>query len=82
MLLKPYVLILGLAAFFVLAIAVMRALKSRPDGTDGSRAPLYAKKVLNDKEQVIYWRLVSTFPDHVILAQVALSQLLGVEIGN
>lgn len=80
--LKPYVLILGIAAFLILAIAVMRTLKARPGDNHGGRAPLYAKKVLNDKEQVIYWRLVSTFPDHVILAQVALSQLLGVEKGT
>lgn len=80
--LKPYVLILGLAASFIIAIAVLRALKSRPSDSHDSRAPLYAKKVLNDKEQMIYWRLLSTFPDHVILAQVALSQLLGVEKGT
>lgn len=80
--LKPYILILGLAVFFVFAIAILRALKGRPDDSHDSRAPLYAKKVLNDKEQVLYWRLIYTFPDHVILAQVALSQLLGVEKGT
>lgn len=82
MLLKPYVLILGLAAFFILAIAVMRALRGRPSDSHGSRAPLYAKKVLDDREQMLYWRLVSTFPDHVVLAQVALSQVLRVEKGT
>lgn len=80
--LKSYVWIVGFALFLVLAVSIMRVLKGRPaDGTTG-RAPLYAKKLLNDKEQVLYWRLVSTFPDHVVLAQVALSQLLGVEKGT
>lgn len=81
-LLKPYVWILGLAVFFVLVIVVMRALKGRPGDSHGTRAPLYAKKVLDEREQVLYWRLVSTFPDHVVLAQVALSQMLRVEKGT
>lgn len=45
--------------------------------------PFYAKKyVLSRAEQTLYFRLVKTLPDHIILAQVQLSQLLMVEKGN
>jgi very-short-patch-repair endonuclease len=38
--------------------------------------------VLGEREQVLYWRLVGAFPKHVVLAQVSLSQLLGVQKGT
>lgn len=40
--------------------------------------PVTAKPLLSRPEQVLYGRLVRAFPGHVILAQVALSQLLTV----
>lgn len=45
--------------------------------------PFFAKKtVLSQVEQILYWRLIKALPDHVILAQVQLSQLLGVKSGE
>jgi very-short-patch-repair endonuclease len=44
--------------------------------------PFYAKKPLSRPEQVLYFRLVQALPDHIILAQVQLSRLLGVKKGN
>lgn len=38
--------------------------------------PVTAKQLLNRPEQVLYGRLVRAFPGHIVLAQVALSQLL------
>jgi Protein of unknown function (DUF2726) len=38
--------------------------------------PVTAKPLLSRAEQVLYGRLVRAFPGHVILAQVALSQML------
>lgn len=38
--------------------------------------PVTAKRLLSRPEQELYGRLVRSFPGHVILAQVALSQLL------
>ena len=38
--------------------------------------PVTAKPLLSRPEQVLYGRLVHAFPGHIILAQVALSQLL------
>ena len=41
--------------------------------------PFYAKKPLSTPEQVLYFRLVSALPDHIVLAQVQLSRFLGVK---
>lgn len=44
--------------------------------------PFYAKKPLSSPEQVLYFRLCKALPGHVVLAQVALSRILGVKRGN
>jgi hypothetical protein len=44
--------------------------------------PLFAKKPLGPAEQELYRRLAKALPEHFILAQVRLSQLLGVKKGN
>lgn len=44
--------------------------------------PFYSKKPLSAPEQVLYFRLTKALPDHIILAQVQLSRLLGVKKGN
>ncbi|MGH8637025.1 MAG: DUF2726 domain-containing protein, partial [Burkholderiales bacterium] len=43
--------------------------------------PFYAKKVLTQPEQVLYHRLVAAMPEHIVLAQVQLSRVLGVKKG-
>ncbi len=45
--------------------------------------PFYAKKsVLTKVEQILYFRLIKALPEKIILAQVQLSQLLGVKSGE
>lgn len=44
--------------------------------------PVFPKKVLSPVEQQLYHRLVRAFPDHIVLAQVAFSQLVGVKKGE
>ena len=44
--------------------------------------PVFPKQVLSPVEQQLYHRLVHAFPDHVVLAQVAFSQLVGVKKGE
>lgn len=44
--------------------------------------PVYARRVLSPNEQACFHRLRAAFPDHVVLAQVSLSQLLGVKKGH
>jgi hypothetical protein len=43
--------------------------------------PFYAKRVLSPPEQILYHRLIKALPDHVVLAQVQVSRVLGVKKG-
>ncbi len=44
--------------------------------------PFYARKTLSRPEQVLYFRLTKVLPDHIVLAQVHFSRLLGVKKGS
>ena len=43
--------------------------------------PFYVKKLLTQPEQILYHRLVKALPDHIVLAQVQVSRILGVKKG-
>lgn len=43
--------------------------------------PFYVRRPLSQPEQVLYHRLVRTLPDHIVLAQVQVSRVLGVKKG-
>jgi hypothetical protein len=73
-------LALGSVALVVAGIELNRFIPSG-QGKSG-RWPLYSRRLLNDREQILYQRLVATFPDHIVRAQVALSQLLGIKKGE
>lgn len=59
---------------------VVRALKPRDLNDDAW--PFYAKKPLSAPEQVLYFRLCKALPDQIVLVQVALSRMLGVNKGH
>lgn len=69
--------------FLALAVAVLAVLKKK--GFFGKEAdeawPFYAKKPLSRAEQVLYHRLVEALPEHIVLAQVQASRVLGVKKG-
>ena len=44
--------------------------------------PFYVKKPLSQPEQVLYHRLVKALPEHIVLAQVQVSRVLGVKRGS
>lgn len=67
-------ILLGVAAAIVLSLVAVIAFLRRPGSTKA--LPVTAKPLLSKPEQVLYGRLVRAFPGHIILAQVALSQLL------
>jgi hypothetical protein len=73
----------GIGFFILVAVAIaiaaflLRVRRSKGD-TDW---PFYAKKLLTQPEQVLYFRLVSALPEHIVLAQVQLSRFLGVKKG-
>ena len=76
-------LIVLLLVVVVAVVAFLAFLKSKGQGGFGDQAwPFYAKKPLSQPEQVLYFRLVQALPEHIILAQVQLSRLLGVKKGN
>jgi hypothetical protein len=72
-----------LIVIFILSVAVLFAiLRSRGAGLKGSECwPLYPKKPLSQPEQVLYHRLVRSLPEHIVLAQVQVSRVLGVRKG-
>jgi very-short-patch-repair endonuclease len=67
----------------IVLMAIMFFLKIKVKNEIDNRTwPFYAKKILTQPEQVLYFRLIEALPEHVILAQVQLSQILGVKRGN
>jgi len=76
---KPSVVIL----LFLALIIVGALLKKRSRFTAGGSRPwpFYVKRPLTQPEQVLYHRLVKALPNHVILAQVQVSRVLGVRKG-
>jgi hypothetical protein len=66
--------VLGVALAIALAFVFLLALRRRPGPTKA--LPVTAKPLLSRPEQILYARLVRAFPGRIILAQVALSQLL------
>ena len=68
---------------FVVFVVFLALLKARLTASSGKGPwPFYPKKPLSTPEQVLYFRLVSALPDHIVLAQVQLSRFLGVKKGE
>ena len=75
--------LLGLTAIVVVAVALFIAAKARSRaGPEEGPWPFYAKKPLSVPEQILYFRLGKSLPEHIVLAQVGLSRLLGVKKGS
>lgn len=77
---KTILIVVVLLLVVVALAAVVAAKKRTPDSGDGPW-PFYAKKPLSQPEQVLFHRLVAALPDHMVLAQVQLSRVLGVKKG-
>ena len=68
----------------LLAIAVAGLLLLKRLGllrTGAARWPFYVRKPLSQPEQVLYHRLIRALPEHIVLAQVQVSRVLGVKKG-
>ncbi len=76
-------LMLFVLLFLALVVAAFVFFKKRgllgPSGA-GSW-PFYVKRPLSQPEQALYRRLVAALPEHVVLAQVQVSRVLGVKKG-
>jgi hypothetical protein len=66
----------------VIALAGLRLLtRRRPFRFGAGEWPFYVRKLMSQPEQVLYHRLVRALPDHIVLAQVQVSRVLGVKKG-
>ncbi|TBR14243.1 MAG: DUF2726 domain-containing protein [Rugosibacter sp.] len=75
--------ILLLLAVVVAVVVIFAILKAKSQGDASDEVwPFYTKKPLSQPEQILYFRLVQALPEHIVLAQVQLSRLLGVKKGN
>lgn len=66
----------------VAALFIVTKTKKVGGGTSNAPWPFYAKKPLSSPELVLYFRLCKALPEHIVLAQVGLSRILGVKKGN
>ena len=73
--------ILVLLVLAVIAVAFVVLKRRASSGAGEAPWPFYAKKPLSQPEQVLYHRLVAAMPECIVLAQVQLSQVLGVRKG-
>ena len=74
-------IVLLLIMIFVVMV-ILAISKAKGKSTNGDDWPFYAKKPLSQPEQILYFRLIQALPEHIILAQVQLSRMLGVKKGN
>jgi len=80
---SPIALLLVLLLFAGLIALARKGLFTKGRAGQGMHHwPVFPKKVLTPVEQQLYQRLIRAFPDHVVLAQVAFSQLVGVKKGE
>lgn len=68
-------------ALVILGIVALALLRRSSTGSPRGPWPFYARKPLSVPEQVLYHRMVKALPDHIVLAQVQVSRVLGVKKG-
>lgn len=71
----------GAAVLLLLSLYLWRGSARRRPSAD-KVWPFFAKRPLSDTEKDLYKHLVKALPGHIVLAQVRLSQLLGVRKGH
>jgi very-short-patch-repair endonuclease len=73
-----------IALVFILAVLAAVAAKLKPrDGVFAKPWPLEAKpQLLTERERALFHRLVQTLPNHIVLAQVQLLQVLNFKRGQ
>jgi len=74
-------LLVVLIVLAAVALVVLRKLGLLNVGLVGPW-PFYVKRPLSQPEQVLYHRLIRALPEHIVLAQVQVSRVLGVKKGS
>jgi very-short-patch-repair endonuclease len=67
---------------FALIVAISTIGGYRRSSVTSGQWPFYLKRLLTQPEQVLYHRLVKALPNHIVLAQVQVSRVLGVKKGS
>lgn len=75
-----WIILLSVVIVMIVTVVVLKA-KGERSGSE-EMWPFYARKPLSQPEQVLYFRLARALPDHIVLAQVQLSRLIGVRKGS
>ena len=73
---------LFIAVLAVVVVAALAILRKKGAAGDSGPWPFHARKPLSVPEQILYFRLLEALPEHIVLAQVGLSRILGVNKGN
>lgn len=73
-------IVLIVVAILVVIVGLLLAKKKQP--SESGPWPYYAKRPLSQPDQILYFRLAKALPDHMVLAQVQLSRMLGVKKGS
>jgi len=73
-------LILTVVIIVVLAVLIKIA-ASKKNGTENAeeKPPYFRKNLLNAKEQALFHRLVEAMPNHYVMTQVRLADIVGVD---
>lgn len=79
---SPIALLLVLVAVTALLALARKGFFTKGRAVGSHHWPVFPKTVLSPVEQKLYQRLTRAFPDHVVLSQVAFSQLVGVKKGE
>ena len=74
--------LLGILLVVAFIAAAKLGLLKKGRGGRTEHWPVFPKKVLTPVEQQLYHRLIRAYPDHVVLAQVSFSQIIGVKKGH
>jgi Protein of unknown function (DUF2726) len=71
-------------ALFLVALVVAAAIFNgfQRSASGSAPWPFYVKRLLSQPEQVLYHRLVKALPNYIVLAQVQVSRVLGVNKGS
>ena len=72
--------ILPLVIFIVIAFLILKYFSAATKRSAQSW-PFYVKRPLSQPEQVLYHRMIRALPEHIVLAQVQVSRVLGVKKG-
>ena len=66
----------------IVALAVLARMGLLSKSGSTTEWPFYVKRPLTSPELVLYHRLVRALPEHIVLAQVQVSRVLGVQKGH